>query len=158
MDRSDFIYADVPYYPGAKLASYHKRYRQVFASPEVHALAEKFRALRLSSAIACIPVLTRRLCTALLAIGDDHEIYNDFDAREEDAAFITANTAYRNYLGAANPDVAEVGTNYYEFRHGDAAFFVWDTRQYRSADAVSLGESRERASADLWATTTTGRG
>lgn len=41
--HSDFIYADVPYYPDAKLSSYHKRYRQIFASPEVHALAEKFR-------------------------------------------------------------------------------------------------------------------
>lgn len=75
--------------------------------------------------------------TALLAIGDDHEIYNDFDANVTDPRFATANQAYSDYLGAANPDPIEPGTNYYEFRHGDAAFFVWDTRAYRSPDGVS---------------------
>ncbi|ORY79287.1 PhoD-like phosphatase-domain-containing protein [Leucosporidium creatinivorum] len=117
----DFIYADVPYYPDAKLSSYHKRYRQIFASPEVHALAEKF------------PILT---------IGDDHEIFNDFDASEVDPAFVAANEAYGNYLGAANPDVAEPGANYYHFRHGDAAFFVWDTRAYRSRDDAEDDEEK----------------
>lgn len=42
--NSDFIYADVPYYPDAKLSSYHKRYRQTFASPDIEALTSSFRS------------------------------------------------------------------------------------------------------------------
>ena len=82
------------------------------------------------------------LSIAFLAIGDDHEIYNDFDSNVTDPAFAPANSAYNNYLGAANPDPIDPGTNYYEFRHGDAAFFVWDTRTYRSPDGAEDDEDK----------------
>lgn len=108
----------MPYWPGAKLSSYHKRYRQTFASPEVHALAES------------LPIMT---------IYDDHEIYNDFDGTESDPAFASASQAYKDYLGVVNPDTVEPDVAYYEYRYGDSAFFVWDTRAYRSPDYVSTG-------------------
>lgn len=40
----DFIYADVPYYPGSDVALYQKRYRQVFASPDWEAVTDLVRA------------------------------------------------------------------------------------------------------------------
>ena len=32
--------------------------------------------------------------------------------------------------------------NYYWFRHGDAAFFVWDTRRYRSTNSMEDGPDK----------------
>lgn len=43
-------------------------------------------------------------------------------------------TAFQTYLGLANPDPVTPDVHYFEFQHGDAAFFVWDTRSYRSAN------------------------
>ncbi|GAA5994064.1 hypothetical protein JCM11641_005961 [Rhodosporidiobolus odoratus] len=112
----DFIYADVPWYAGSDAKQYNKRYRQAFASPEMKKVVEK------------IPIM---------AIYDDHEIYNDFAANESSPYFKPANNAYRTYLGNANPDSLgkPSGENYYEFRVGDSAHFVLDTRKHRSDNA-----------------------
>lgn len=45
-----------------------------------------------------------------------------------------ASPAYNAYIGQGNPTPSVPGVNYYTFRYGDAAFFVWDTRRYRSAN------------------------
>ncbi|GAA6063691.1 hypothetical protein JCM10212_000270, partial [Sporobolomyces blumeae] len=127
----DFIYADVPWYAGATLEQYNKRYRQIFASPEMKKMVEK------------IP---------MVAIYDDHEIVNDFDGNVTDARFAPANSAYQTYLGHANPDPRTPGVNYYDFRVGDSAFFVLDTRAYRTSNAhaddedkTMLGEAQREA-------------
>ncbi|KAK4058377.1 hypothetical protein OIO90_000535 [Microbotryomycetes sp. JL221] len=118
----DFIYADVPFFPGSKLSHYHKRYRQTFASPEVLELAQSL---------------------PMLATPDDHEIVNDFDAGLEDNEVLEpALQAFDNYMGSVNPDPIEQGVKYYEYRYGDAAFFVFDTRSYRSRDAADDDESK----------------
>ncbi|SGY16853.1 BQ5605_C012g07010 [Microbotryum silenes-dioicae] len=131
----DFIYADVPFYAGPSVAQYQKRYRQTFGSPDMLALLEK------------LPSLYTK---------DDHEIRNDFSSQESDPSFATANAAYRDYLGSANPSPVDEGEDYYSFRHGDAAFFVWDTRRYRSKNSAiddehktMLGQ-KQRESFEKW--------
>ncbi|GAA6040725.1 hypothetical protein JCM8097_000896 [Rhodosporidiobolus ruineniae] len=140
----DWIYHDVPYAPKPTVENYHKQYRQVFASPEVKKMVER------------IP---------LLAINDDHELTNDFSGgglandSNKDALYGPAISAYNTYLGNANPDpiAGHEGENYYDFRVGDSAFFVWDTRKHRSdnhavddEDKVMLGERQKEAFFD-WA-------
>ncbi|GAA5929516.1 alkaline phosphatase D family protein [Sporobolomyces koalae] len=117
----DFIYADVPWLAGTTVDQYNKRYRQIFASPEMKKMVEK------------IP---------MVAIYDDHEIVNDFSGNETDVHFAPANSAYQTYMGNANPDPSTPGVNYYDFRVGDSAFFVLDTRAYRSPNENSDDEDK----------------
>lgn len=49
--------------------------------------------------------------------------------------FKNASNAYDIYAGNANYDPVVTGHNFYDFRHGDTAFFVMDTRRYRSSVA-----------------------
>ncbi|GAA5902665.1 hypothetical protein JCM8208_007035 [Rhodotorula glutinis] len=132
----DFIYADVPYFAGNGVDQFQKRYRQTFASPEVKALVEK------------VP---------MVGIFDDHEIYNDYSANASSPSYAPAMQAYHEYVGAANYDPVEPGVHYYNFRVGDSAFFVWDTRSYRSDNAnddddvkTMLGDRQREAFLD-WA-------
>lgn len=93
--RTDFIYADVPYFAGIGVDQFQKRYRQTFASPEVKALVEK------------VP---------MVGIFDDHEIYNDYSANASSPSYAPAMQAYQEYVGAANYDPVEPGVHYYDFR------------------------------------------
>ncbi|CEQ42243.1 SPOSA6832_04021 [Sporobolomyces salmonicolor] len=127
MFLGDFIYADVPWYAGAKVEQYNKRYRQVFASPEMKKMVEKIRNKQ------------------------------DYSGNDTSPEFTTANSAYHTYFGNANPDSATPGVNYYDFRVGDSAFFVWDTRAHRSPNEVDddqdktmLGQQQREAFFD-WA-------
>lgn len=122
----DTMYADVPWYAGNTVAQYFKRYRQVFASPQMKRMLEN------------VP---------FLAIYDDHEIINvrpalsflllafhradflryeqDFSANETSPLFGNANKAYTTYLGDANPDgiVGHEGENYYDYRFVSSSSF-----------------------------------
>lgn len=111
----DFIYADSPFYAGNRVEDYWRKYRQSYASPGWKKLLQSIRTIH---------------------IYDDHEIYNDWAGQDNDAdpTFQPANKAYKHYLGDANYDGPGKGENYYWFRHGDAAFFVWDCRRYRSSN------------------------
>ena len=80
-----------------------------------------------------------------MAIWDDHEIYNDFSASVASAhpeRFGPASVAYDHYLGNVNPDPVKADVRYFNFQHGDAAFFVWDTRSYRSANSAPDDEDK----------------
>lgn len=46
--------------------------------------------------------------------------------------FQNATNAFELYNAEANYDAIDEGQYYYDFRYGDAAFFVMDTRKYRS--------------------------
>ena len=46
--------------------------------------------------------------------------------------FANASNAFKLYNADANYDPLEPGQYYYEFRYGDSAFFVMDTRRYRT--------------------------
>lgn len=69
---------------------------------------------------------------------DDHELQNDFAPvnNESVATFETAESAWEVYQGSGNPKTKAVSghdpVNYFWFQNGDSAFFVWDTRAYRS--------------------------
>ncbi|GAA5976523.1 hypothetical protein JCM10908_005530 [Rhodotorula pacifica] len=117
----DTIYADVPWYSGTAVKNYYKHWRQFFASPQVKEMVEK------------IP---------FIGVYDDHEIYNDYSSNETSVAFAPANQAWKTYLGNSNPDPAVPGVNYFDFQVGDSAFFVWDTRRYRSDNAAEDDESK----------------
>lgn len=74
-----------------------------------------------------------------LHIYDDHELHNDFSPSTNIsiAQFERADSAWNLYQGAGNPksqsiSVGHEPVNYYWFQNGDSAFFVWDTRAYRS--------------------------
>jgi alkaline phosphatase D len=46
--------------------------------------------------------------------------------------FANASSAWNSYAGSTNHDGPHAGENYYDFRYGDVAFFVLDTRRYRT--------------------------
>lgn len=117
------VYVDVPFYEGATQSAYYKQYRQTYASPDLRAVYEQ------------IPTIH---------IYDDHEIKNDYQGQgnaTSDPVFAVADNAYRAYNGAGNPP-GPANANYYHFRHGDAAFFVLDTRAYRSANSAPDDEHK----------------
>ncbi|KAG0149487.1 hypothetical protein CROQUDRAFT_39774 [Cronartium quercuum f. sp. fusiforme G11] len=119
----DFIYADAPYHAGSRVKDYWRKYRQSYASAGWKKLMQSVRTIH---------------------IYDDHEIFNDWAGQNNDhhPIFASANEAYNHYLGSANYDGPGSGENYYWFRHGDAAFFVWDCRRYRSANEDTDDESK----------------
>lgn len=45
-------------------------------------------------------------------------------------------------MGHSNPTPAEVGENYFEYQYGDSAFFVWDTRKFRSENGAEDVEGK----------------
>lgn len=77
-------------------------------------------------------VLTSLL--AIFSIYDDHEIINNFAGENDESKtpFANASSAFKTYYGDANPDPHVSDVNFYDFRYGDNAFFVLDTRRYRS--------------------------
>ena len=48
------------------------------------------------------------------------------------APFANADNAFRLYNAEANYDSTDANQHYYDFSYGDTAFFVMDTRRYRS--------------------------
>ncbi|CAE6535837.1 unnamed protein product [Rhizoctonia solani] len=113
MMMGDFIYADVPYYFGDTVQAYRRLYRRVYASKSFKKIYER------------LPTYN---------IYDDHEFINNFGANGNDltSPYLNASRAYEIYNGQANPDAKTKGVYYYDFRYGDTAFFVMDTRRYRS--------------------------
>ncbi|BGO98057.1 hypothetical protein NBRC10513v2_002058 [Rhodotorula toruloides] len=117
----DIIYSDVPWYAGKSVERYFKHYRQLFSSPEVKAMVEK------------IP---------LISIWDDHEIHNDYDSNVTSPAYAPAKRAFETYIANANHDPLAKNDIHFDFRVGDSAFFVWDTRTYRSDNAKEDDETK----------------
>ncbi|EFP91738.2 hypothetical protein PGT21_019666 [Puccinia graminis f. sp. tritici] len=111
----DFIYIDSPIYLGNSIRHYWRKYRQSLSTTGWRKLMQFTRTIH---------------------IYDDHEIYNDWAGKGNDTneIFEPANKAYRDYLGEGNFDGPGKGENYYWFRYGDAGFFVWDCRRYRSSN------------------------
>ncbi|CBQ68470.1 conserved hypothetical protein [Sporisorium reilianum SRZ2] len=126
LQLGDLIYADVPHYGGAETSAYRKLYRKLFAS-------DSFRRF-----FRHVPVI---------GIYDDHEVLNNWSGRDENddeiAAYPSANTAWREYIGHVNPEPLEPGENYYTFSYGEsAAFFVLDTRRHRTHHTADDDEDK----------------
>ncbi|KZV91612.1 Metallo-dependent phosphatase [Exidia glandulosa HHB12029] len=119
----DFIYADVPMGRTTK-EWYQRLYRRVFASSSFRKVYER------------LPVFT---------IYDDHEFKDNYAGGGADhfvEPYTNASGAYGAYLGDVNYDNYK-GENYYDFRHGDVAFFVMDTRRYRTDLSIPVAEDAQ---------------
>ncbi|TCD67645.1 hypothetical protein EIP91_012155 [Steccherinum ochraceum] len=113
MFLGDFIYADVPFYFGDNQNMYRQFYRRNYQSPSFRKVYERL---------------------PMFHTYDDHDIKNNYVGLGNDSnpPFQNASNAYRLYNHDANYDGNLNDTHYYEFRYGDVAFFVMDTRRYRS--------------------------
>ncbi|KAJ2782242.1 hypothetical protein H4R18_002386 [Coemansia javaensis] len=110
MFMGDFIYADVPLYFGPEPAAYRRLYRNVYAAPSARRLMRR------------VP---------MLYVYDDHEIKNNWH-RQDQPPMGSALAAFDEYNGRPNPPPAAPGVAYYNFTHGNVAFYAWDTRRYRT--------------------------
>lgn len=126
----DFIYIDVPKRFGTDVETYRRHYRQVYASPEWPSVSQN---------LSWIHVL------------DDHEIANDWSGNTT-GVYNAAVDPYRIYQADANPpaarkagalDVSRKGATYYEFMEGPAAFFMLDTRSYRSPKSLPINSTEK---------------
>lgn len=116
----DFIYVDVPRRFGTAEEDYLQKYRQVYASPDWPAVAQN---------LSWIHVI------------DDHEIANDWSSNTT-GVYKAAIEPWEIYNGAVNPPRAQQAgssltreaATWYEFTQGPAAFFMLDTRSYRSSN------------------------
>ncbi|KAF8876036.1 PhoD-like phosphatase-domain-containing protein [Gymnopilus junonius] len=117
----DFIYADVPIYIGDDQEAYRRLYRRNYQSPSFRKVYEQ------------LPIFHAY---------DDHEFINNYIGNSQDIPpFANASDAYNIYAGNANYDPANPGQNFYDFQYGDVAFFVMDTRRYRSAPTPEHDET-----------------
>ncbi|KAK8057090.1 PhoD-like phosphatase-domain-containing protein [Apiospora saccharicola] len=119
----DFIYIDLPYPLGWTRQHYTDLYRQTYASPSW------------TPALRNLP---------WLHVYDDHEFINDWSGNET-GLYRNAVAPYWHYQGHANPPSPAhfgKGAAYYTFARGDVAFFVLDTRRYRSPAEVSDGPDK----------------
>ncbi|KAG6813101.1 hypothetical protein H0H92_013955 [Tricholoma furcatifolium] len=114
----DFIYADVPIYIGDDKEAYRRLYRRNYNSDSFRKIYQR------------LPIFHAY---------DDHEFINNFGASGNDSTppYINASGAFKLYNSNANFDPIHPGEHYYEFRYGDSAFFVMDTRRYREAMGTS---------------------
>ncbi|KAH9967921.1 PhoD-like phosphatase-domain-containing protein [Russula dissimulans] len=125
----DFIYADIPIYHGDSKHAYRRLYRHNYNSPSFRKVFER------------LPIIHTY---------DDHEFINNYVGQSNDTPpFANANDAFRIYNAAGNYDSRVPGQHYYDFRYGDVAFFVMDTRRHRSdpltgeaATRTMLGETQ----------------
>ncbi|KAN0141369.1 PhoD-like phosphatase domain containing protein [Lactarius tabidus] len=109
----DFVYADVPTYHGDSTHAYRRLYRRNYNSPSFRKIYER------------LPIIHTY---------DDHEIINNYIGQSNDTPpFVNADDAYRIYNGGGNYDARIPGEHYHDFRYGDVAFFVMDTRRHRSS-------------------------
>ncbi|KAJ2706998.1 hypothetical protein FB645_001139 [Coemansia sp. IMI 203386] len=130
MFMGDFIYADVPLYFGTTVEDYRRLYRQVYMTKSARRLVSR------------VP---------MLHVYDDHEIKNNWH-NQNDAPMGNAMVAYNEYNGAPNPPAELPGRSFYNFTHGNIAFYAWDTRRYRtrwedgsekSSEATMLGDEQK---------------
>lgn len=113
----DFIYIDVPHRQGVGLEDYRREYRQVYSSPDWPAASKELPWIH---------------------VYDDHEIANDWSGNTT-GYFLAANDPYEQYHTSVNPPPARKGETYYSFTQGPAAFFMLDTRRYRSPNDKTNG-------------------
>ncbi|KAF7322713.1 hypothetical protein HMN09_00050100 [Mycena chlorophos] len=121
----DFIYSDVPVKIADDKDAYARLYRRNYQSPSFRKVYER------------LPIFHTY---------DDHEIENNFiGAGLDPAPYTNASAAYEIYNHNANFD-APKDQHYYSFTYADVAFFVMDTRRYRSGSEVEaptmLGETQ----------------
>lgn len=123
----DFIYIDVPQRFGSSVDHYRSEYRRVYSSPSW------------TWSAANLPWIHTL---------DDHEIANDWNYGNTTPPYPAAIDPYLNYHASVNPPAPDTKTentksSYTMFTNGPAAFFLLDTRSYRSpSDETILGKAQ----------------
>ncbi|BCS27555.1 alkaline phosphatase family protein [Aspergillus puulaauensis] len=123
----DFIYIDVPQRFGSSVDHYRSEYRRVYSSPSW------------TWSAANLPWIHTL---------DDHEIANDWNYGNTIPPYPAAIEPYLNYHASVNPPAPDAKTentksSYTMFTNGPAAFFLLDTRSYRSpSDETILGKAQ----------------
>ncbi|KAL4915619.1 PhoD-like phosphatase-domain-containing protein [Aspergillus aurantiobrunneus] len=126
----DFIYIDVPQRFGSSVDHYRSEYRRVYSSPSW------------TWSAANLPWVHTL---------DDHEIANDWNYGNTMPPYPAAIDPYLHYHASVNPPAPDSGTentksSYSTFTNGPAAFFLLDTRSYRSpSDETILGKAQLNA-------------
>ncbi|KAJ3150113.1 hypothetical protein HDU86_006737 [Geranomyces michiganensis] len=128
MFLGDLIYADAPYLYGTDVDSYRWHYRYLYSHADFR---DTFRKL---------PFLT---------IYDDHEILNDWES-DHAAPYPAAFKAFNEYAGLTNPQRDANTTAIFEYEFGDTAFFVMDTRGYRSWERGTMLGDVQMARLKAW--------
>ena len=118
----DFIYIDVPRRFGSEPETYRREYRQVYASPDWPSVSQ----------------------LSWLHVLDDHEIANDWDGNTT-APYPAAADPWELYHTSINPLPVSEGASYFEFTQGPAAFFLMDTRRYRTPSKISAANSTTKS-------------
>ncbi|KAL3459829.1 PhoD-like phosphatase-domain-containing protein [Aspergillus heterothallicus] len=118
----DFIYIDVPQRFGSSVAHYRSEYRRIYSSPSWY-----------PSAINLPWIHTL----------DDHEIANDWNHGNATPPYPAAIDPYLHYHASVNPPAPDTKTentkaSYTMFTNGPAAFFLTDSRSYRSSDEETI--------------------
>ncbi|KAL2810199.1 PhoD-like phosphatase-domain-containing protein [Aspergillus granulosus] len=118
----DFIYIDVPQRFGSSVAHYRSEYRRVYSSPSWS-----------PSAINLPWIHTL----------DDHEIANDWNHGNTTPPYPAAIDPYLHYHASVNPPapdpkIENTKASYTIFTNGPAAFFLTDTRSYRSPEEETI--------------------
>ncbi|KAL4974407.1 PhoD-like phosphatase-domain-containing protein [Aspergillus desertorum] len=126
----DFIYIDVPQRFGSSVDHYRSEYRRVYLSPSW------------TWSAANLPWIHTL---------DDHEIANDWKHGDSTPPYPAAIDPYMHYHASVNPPAPDTTTlntrhSYAMFTNGPAAFFLLDTRSYRSQeDKTILGKAQLNA-------------
>ena len=118
----DFIYIDVPHRFGTDTETYRREYRQVYSSPDWHAVSDSLPWLH---------------------VIDDHEIANDWDKQNADP-YPAATDPWNIYHSSLNPPPALPNASYFQFTQGPASFFLMDTRRHRSLEYPALARSPDK--------------
>ncbi|GAO46546.1 hypothetical protein G7K_0776-t1 [Saitoella complicata NRRL Y-17804] len=116
----DWIYADVPHFAGDSVEDYRQKYRQTYSSPQVR------------SVLGRLP---------MMHVYDDHEIKNNWD-KHENYEYAAAMNPWHTYHHSVNPPALGHNQTYYTFTRGDSAFFLMDTRRYRSLNTQVDGPEK----------------
>lgn len=121
----DTIYADDDAPTTTTLAGYRTHHRRALTDGNLFTF-NTVRSLR------SLPLFT---------IWDDHEIANDW-AGGQAGIYLSAEQAWNEYHGRANPDPRTANQHYYAFSYGNVGFYVLDQRSYRSAIAATDNASK----------------
>ncbi|KAF5330634.1 hypothetical protein D9619_005710 [Psilocybe cf. subviscida] len=157
----DFIYADVPMYIGDDPKAYQRLYRRNYASPSFRKVYEHLPIFHTYDdheimdnyvgAAQDLPPFTSAAgaydvyagdsnydppASGALSAVDTHPPADDLPV----VGILGSNTEAEVHQAHQDAAVNTQRRNYYEFSHGNVAFFVLDTRRYRSGVAPDIPE------------------
>lgn len=121
----DFIYVDVPHRFGKDAETYRSEYRRMYASPDWPSVS--------SSADYPLP---------WIHVWDDHEIQNDWDGNST-GVYASAADPFQHYQINVNPPPVRSTATWFTFIQGPAAFFLMDTRSYRSPESKDATDPKK---------------